>query len=116
MIKKTVGEQVNWFDEDYFWYGDDLDLCFRVKAAGFKVLFVPDVSVTHYKGAASGLKSHSAHVSKADKITKRLATGARFAVMRIFYKKHYLKKYPQWLTLLVLTSIKLKEKLTFARL
>ncbi|MEK7166287.1 MAG: glycosyltransferase family 2 protein, partial [Patescibacteria group bacterium] len=77
MIKRVVGQAVGWFDEDYFWYGEDLDLCFRVKKNGYKVLFVPDVSIFHYKGAASGFKKHSAHLSKIDDETKKRITNAR---------------------------------------
>ena len=111
MIKRQVGEQVGWLDEDYFWYGDDLDLCFRVKAAGFKVMYVPSVSITHHKGVSSGLKKHSQYLSQATREIKLRATQARFEVMRIFYKKHYLKLYPWWLTQLVFLGISLKQKL-----
>lgn len=112
MIKREVGEKLGWFDEDYFWYGDDLDLCYRAKQIGFKVMFVPTVSMVHFKGAASGLKKHSEHLSQADSETKKLATYARFEVMRIFYRKHYLNIYPKWLTGLVFLGITVKQKLT----
>lgn len=111
MIKKSVGERVDWLDEDYFWYGDDLDLCYRVKQAGFKVMYVPDVSIVHYKGASSGIKKHSQHVSVADAETKLLATKARFEVMRTFYKKHYINSYPRLLTSLVFFGITIREKI-----
>ena len=112
MIKRSVGDKLRWFDEDYFWYGDDLDLCYRAKQAGYQVTDVPTVSITHYKGAASGLKKHSEHLSYADNETKRLATRSRFEVMRIFYHKHYLHLYPKWLTGLVFLGISLKQKFT----
>lgn len=112
MLRRSVGEKVNWLDEDYFWYGDDLDLCYRVKQAGYKIVFIPDVSIMHYKGAASGIKKHSLHVSRASGETKKLATQARFEVMRIFYRKHYQKMYPGWLTRLVFLGINIKQKIT----
>lgn len=108
MIRRKVGEQVQWLDEDYFWYGEDLDLCYRVKLKGWKILFVPDVAITHYKGVASGIKKHSQAVSVADKETRLLATKARFDVMRIFYEKHYQNKYPRWMKQLVLWGIEIK--------
>lgn len=110
MIKRNVGSKIGWFDEDYFWYGDDLDLCFRVKQAGFKVIFVPGAAIKHYKGVASGLKDHSSSISSADMETKLLATQARFAVMRIFYSKHYAKHYPLWLQKLIFWGIDFKQK------
>jgi len=112
MIKREIGDKLHWFDEDYFWYGDDLDLCFRAKQAGYKVMYVPTVSIIHYKGAASGIKKHSQHLSRADSETKKLVTAARYEVMRIFYRKHYQHLYPKWMTSLVFLGIALKQKLS----
>jgi len=115
MIRRQAGEQVNWLDEDYFWYGEDLDFCYRVKQKGWKIMFMPSVSITHYKGISAGIKKHSQHLTTADRETKRLATKARFEVMRIFYAKHYKNKYPAWLTWLVLGGIKIKEYLSLLK-
>lgn len=112
LIKKSIFEKVGGLDEDYFWYGEDLDLCFRVKQSGYKIMYVPEVFITHHKGAASGLKQHSKHLSKADLNTRKRATRARFEVMKIFYRKHFFDKYPRWLTALVLTGINMKQQLT----
>ncbi|MCL5020027.1 MAG: glycosyltransferase family 2 protein [Patescibacteria group bacterium] len=113
IVKRTAGEKVNWWDEDYFWYGDDLDLCFRLKEAGFKIYFVPDVSILHYKGASGGIKKISQNISGADKNTKKLAQRARFEAMRIFYKKHYKNKYPWFINRLVDSGIYLRQKVAF---
>lgn len=112
LIRQAVGAAVGWFDEDYFWYGEDIDLCYRVKQLNWQVMFVPEATITHYKGTSSGLKKHSQHLSQADLSTRRRATKARFAVMRIFYQKHYQNHYPRWLTGLVLMGIGLKQRLT----
>lgn len=110
LIRRQVGEGVGWFDEDYFWYGEDLDLCFRVKKAGWKIMFVPQVKIIHYKGIASGIKENSFLVSKASQETKILATKARFDVMRIFYHKHYQDKYSRLIRWLVLGVIEIKRR------
>ncbi len=115
LIRRKAGEEVSWLDEDYFWYGEDLDFCFRVKKAGWKIMFIPQYSVTHFKGVSSGIKNHSQHLSSADKKTKLLATRARFDVMRIFYEKHYKNIYPVWLTWLVLKGIDIKEYISLLR-
>ena len=112
LIRRDAGEKVRWFDEDYFWYGEDLDLCFKVKKEGWKIMYVPDVSILHHKGAASGFKKRTAHLAKIDEETKKKITQARFNVMRIFYKKHYQRVYPQWVTTIVLWGIIVKQKLT----
>ncbi len=112
LIKREVGIKVGWFDQDYFWYGEDLDLCFNVKAAGYKIVFIPDVSILHHKGAISGMKKHSAHLSKIDAQTRKKIHESRFEVMQIFYKKHYQNKYPWFIMQLVFMGIGIKKKLT----
>jgi len=109
MIRRSVGDSIGWLDEDYFWYGEDIDFCYRVKMKGWKVYFVPYYSVVHFKGASSGIKKHSATITTASKDTKRRAVQARFEVMETFYRKHYLGKYPYWLMRFVFWGIAVKR-------
>ncbi len=41
------------FDEDFFMYGEDLDLCYRVTVAGWRVAYVHTTSIIHYKGEST---------------------------------------------------------------
>jgi GT2 family glycosyltransferase len=107
MTKKEVGNKISWWDEDFFWYGEDLDFCYRVKRAGLKVIFYPKVKITHYQGASSGIKKTQ---SKANKKTKKKVMKASVEAMRIFYQKHYQDKYPKIISLLVVGGILLLEK------
>lgn len=109
IVRKEAGDQIDWWDEDYFWYGDDLDFCFKLKQKKWEIYYVPTVSILHYKGASGGIKKISKHLTTADKITKTMAMKSRFQAMEIFYNKHYLKKYPKFVTALVLMGIKLRE-------
>lgn len=111
LIRRKVGDQVDWLDEDYFWYGEDLDFCYRVKEKGYEVWYVPEVSITHYKGVTSGIKKHSENVSTADAETRKNAQRARFEAMEIFYRKHYQKKYPSFITFMVNKGINLLKRL-----
>lgn len=115
LVKKEAGQDIDWFDEDYFWYGEDLDFCYRMKKKAWKVMFIPDESIIHMKGVASGIKTHSRQISTATIDTKISASRARFSVMRIFYQKYYQSIYPSWLTRLVLTGIKLIESLVMLK-
>lgn len=108
LTRKSILEKVGYFDEDYFMYGEDLDLCLRIKNAGYKVMYVPEVKILHYKGVSSGLKKHSQDITSADKQTKLRAFNAFYESMKIFYKKHYAKKYPAFLNWLILLGIDLK--------
>jgi len=53
MIKRSIFECVSGFDERYFMYSEDLDLCYRVRQAGFDCLFVPDAQIVHHGGGSS---------------------------------------------------------------
>jgi GT2 family glycosyltransferase len=108
MTKKEIGEKIGWWDEDFFWYGEDLDLCYRIKGVGYKVIFYPKVKITHYQGASSGIKKTK---SRANKETKRKVMIASVEAMRVFYQKHYQNKYPKAISLLVMGGIALLEKI-----
>ena len=108
MTKKEIGDQIGWWDEDFFWYGEDLDLCYRIKGVGYKVIFYPKVKITHYQGASSGIKKTK---SRANKETKRKVMIASVEAMRVFYQKHYQDKYPKAISLLVMGGIALLEKI-----
>jgi len=100
-----------WWDEDFFFYGEDLDLCWRVKEAGYKVMFYPHVKIIHHKGGSSGIREESQDVSKASKETKKRILPETTRAMRLFYQKHFQKKYPRFVTLLVFAGISVLEKI-----
>lgn len=50
LIKREVIEKVGLFDERYFMYFEDIDYCRRVWKAGYKVYYLPTVSMIHYHG------------------------------------------------------------------
>lgn len=50
MIKKSVFDELNGFDERFFLYFEDVDLCLRAQKAGFKVVYLPTVQITHLSG------------------------------------------------------------------
>ena len=89
MTKKTVFEKVGYLDEKFFLYGEDIDLCMRIKKTGFKIVYDPVVEIIHYKGISSGLKKHSQELTAADSKTRERALNAFYEAMIIFYDKHY---------------------------
>lgn len=114
IVRREAGDEIRWWDEDYFFYGEDIDFCYRLREKGWKIYFVPYVSVLHYKGVSGGIKRQSSKISTADLQTRMIATNARFNAMRIFYKKHYEKKYPLILNLLILSVIELRRKIALS--
>lgn len=53
MMRRSVYDAIGGFDEDYFMYGEDLDLCHRVKTAGYAVSYVHTTSIIHYGGQST---------------------------------------------------------------
>ena len=113
IVRKEAGKKIGWWDEDYFWYGDDLDFCYRLKNFGFKIYYVPTVSVLHYKGVSGGIKEISKHLTTANKETQKQAMDARFNAMKIFYNKHYKNDYPWFVNWIVYKGIDLRRLLNF---
>ncbi len=86
MVRREVLEQVGPLDERFFMYGEDLDWCYRVKEAGWKIYYVPETKIIHYKGASS---------EKSDRDTLALF----YRAMLQFVQKHFRGRYlflPQW--------------------
>ncbi|MBN1788114.1 MAG: glycosyltransferase family 2 protein [Sedimentisphaerales bacterium] len=53
MAKKNALEKVGNFDENFFFFFEEVDLCFRLKKAGFEIYFVPNSQITHIGRASS---------------------------------------------------------------
>ena len=109
-VRSTAVKKVGLFDEDFFFYGEDLDWCYRFREAGFKIVYTPTAKIVHYKGAASGIKPLSVNLSKATQKSKIRALKESTRAMELFYKKHYFGKYPVVLTWLVIFAVKILEK------
>jgi hypothetical protein len=57
LIRRQVFDSVGLFDEGFFVYFEEVDLCARAKAAGWAVFCVPASRVTHIEGASTGIRS-----------------------------------------------------------
>ncbi len=74
-IKRNVYRKVNGFDEDYFMFGEDIDLSYRVLNANYKNYYFADTTIIHYKGEST-LKN----INYAKDF---------YNAMQLFYKKHF---------------------------
>ncbi|MCX8089448.1 MAG: glycosyltransferase family 2 protein [Verrucomicrobiae bacterium] len=54
LVRRAAVEQVGGLDERFFFYAEDVDWCKRFRDAGWKVLYWPEASVTHFGGGSSG--------------------------------------------------------------
>lgn len=112
LVNRKAGEDVGWWDEDYFFYGEDLDFCYKLKQKKWSIYYYPNTTITHLKGVSGGIKKISKQITTADRETKKRASHERFNAMRIFYKKHYTHKYPWVITRLVYLGIDLKQAIS----
>lgn len=113
LMRKEVGDKLGWWDEDYPLYGEDLDLCYRLHQASYRNWYFPEVTVLHYKGVTTGMSKQSSSVTTAGASTTRQVKLWSIQAMEIFYRKHYVKKYPFFINWLVFLGI---HVLKFVRL
>jgi len=75
LTKKAVLDKVGTFDEQFFMYGEDIDLSYRIVQGGFKNYYVP-TPIIHYKGESTHKSSwHYVYVF--------------YEAMHLFFRKHY---------------------------
>jgi len=113
LVRREAGDNIGWWDEDYFWNGEDIEFCYRLKEAGYLIYFYPKVKITHFKGSSSGLKK-TARTKVLREVRIKSAKSASEA-MKIFYKKHYQNKF-FLLRILILFGIFALEKYRLFRI
>ncbi|PLW92184.1 MAG: glycosyltransferase [Marinilabiliales bacterium] len=53
MLRKSVLDKIGLLDEDFFMYGEDIDLSYRIKKAGYENYYFPETRIIHYKGEST---------------------------------------------------------------
>ncbi|MEP7079385.1 MAG: glycosyltransferase [Ginsengibacter sp.] len=76
MVPKYILEKVGFFDENFFMYGEDIDLSFRIQERGFKNYYFAESSILHFKGEST--RKQSINYVKMF-----------YKAMSVFVKKHY---------------------------
>lgn len=103
LTRKEILDKIGGFDEDYFAYGEDIEMAWQIKELGYQILYYPLWSIIHLK-SVSGLK-------KKEKKVRKKTSFYFYDSMKIFYRKHYEKKYPAFINKLVYLAIDLKSKI-----
>lgn len=104
MVRREVTQKVGLLDEDYFMYAEDLDWSYRIKKAGWKIYYYPNVWALHHK-KQSGRDSR-------DEALRRQTDRYFYQTMKLFYQKHYRHRYGWLVTQLVLFGITLRSMLS----
>lgn len=53
LVRRTVLTEVGFLDTDYFMYSEEVDLCYRIRRAGWQIFWVPQSKIVHYGGQSS---------------------------------------------------------------
>ena len=100
MRKKTL-DKVGLLDEDFFMYGEDIDLSYRIQLGGYENYYFPDTTIIHYKGES----------------TKKSSVNYVFVfynAMIIFAKKHFSGKNANLFSFLINIAIYLRAFLAIS--
>lgn len=93
LMPRSVVEETQLFDEIFFMYGEDLDLCYRIKEVGYRIYYQADVTILH--------KKYQSGFAKRSPIVIRNF----YHSMILFYDKHYKKQYNIFITFAVKLGI-----------
>lgn len=86
LLRKKTIDETGFLDESFFLYGEDLDWCYRIKENGWKIVYLPDTQIIHYKGS-------STREAEFDSIIEF------YKAMQIFVEKHFKSGWsflPRW--------------------
>jgi O-antigen biosynthesis protein len=92
MLRKSVIEKIGMLDEEFFMYGEDIDLSYRITQAGYSNYYFPETRIIHYKGES----------------TKKSSLNYVFMfynAMIVFARKHYSKKNARAFSFLINLAI-----------
>lgn len=103
LVRRAALDEVGLFDEGFWMYMEDLDLCYRFARAGWVTWYEPSVSVTHVKAGTSGRNRGL-----------RLNYAFHYGMFR-FYRKHYAASRPRLLNVVVYIGIGVKLTVSATR-
>ena len=83
LVRRAAGDAAGWLDERFFLYGEDVDFCAALRAAGGRIVFTPEAEVIHRRGRSGAADPAATH-----------------AAYRRSHLAFYAKHYPGWAPLL----------------
>jgi GT2 family glycosyltransferase len=92
LMRKETLDKVGLLDEDYFMYGEDIDLSYRITQGGYKNYYFPETTIIHYKGEST--KKGSINYVKVF-----------YNAMIIFARKHFSSKNARLFTFFITLAI-----------
>lgn len=102
MVRREAIDGVGGWDEGFFLHCEDLDLCMRFRAGGWRILFVPTARAVHHRGLCGRTRPLFVEWHK------------HVGMVR-FYRKHFRHQYPAGLMALVIVAVGLRFTAIAAR-
>jgi len=102
-VRKTTLEKSGSFDEDYFMYGEDIDLSYRILQSGFENYYFPKTKILHFKGESTK-KNESKYIYTF------------YNAMKIFAIKHFNTKETRFFLIFIKFAINLRILLSLINL
>ena len=99
LMRMETLEKVGLLDEDFFMYGEDIDLSYRIQQGGYKNYYFPKTRIIHYKGEST----------KKDSLNYVFVF---YRAMIIFARKHFSQKNASFFSFLINTAIVFKAGLS----
>lgn len=100
LLRKSVLDRVGLLDEEYFLYGEDIDISYRIIQAGYKNYYFPFTHITHYKGLSTQKKYEE-------------SLRAFYSSMLIFVERHFSPHYCTLSIWLIKCGIRFRAALAF---
>ncbi|MBW8524102.1 glycosyltransferase family 2 protein [Chryseobacterium chendengshani] len=101
LVKREVYQKVGGFDEKYFMYGEDIDLCYTLLKSGYQNYYYGKASILHHKGEST--------------IKDKIYLERFYGAMQIFIDKYYRKSKPLQYSFLK-AGLKLRHKIELIKL
>ncbi len=102
LLRKKTLDKIGLLDEDYFMYGEDIDLSYRIIKGGYKNFYFPKARIIHYKGES----------------TKKGSLNYVFVfynAMIIFAQKHFTDKHARTFSAMIRLAIYLRATLSIIK-
>lgn len=97
-IRREVLQKIGGLDEDYFMYGEDIDLSYRITQLGYKNYYLAETKIIHYKGESTRKNSLN-------------YVWSFYRAMAIFVRKHFLRRYGYVISVILYGAILFRASL-----
>ena len=123
LVRRAVLDAIGGFDEGFFMYSEELDLCHRAVDAGWRVVYYPQAVVTHYEGksseqvvAARHIRFHTSRVRYVRKYHGTAAAAAVRAFLLLTFAFQWAEEGVKWLAGWVVPSQRAKRAMRRERM